>query len=173
MRATQRKNRRAIALVASSLIIIAHADQAQSFSLQSVLLKGGGRQESPSQVVLSDDFAGNTLHAEATFSTLEPAYVQPLHSQGQLTLPYRLSLSPAATIPRKQPKQQHRLLPSAVKQPKKPLDRFLLAIFATYLCSMFALSIPAVMLVPVIANDPTSHLIRQCQYAQLRCQYLR
>lgn len=110
-------------------------------------------------MVLSDDFAGNELHAEATFSTLEPAYVQPLHSQGQLTLPYRLSLSPAATIPRKQPKQQHRLLPSAVKQPKKPLDRFLLAIFATYLCSMFALSIPAVMLVPVIASDPTSHAL--------------
>ena len=162
MRATQRKNRRAIALVASSLIIIARADQAESFSLlvQSVLhLKGGGRQESPSQVVLPDDSAGNTLHAEATFSTLEPAYVQPLHSQGQLTLPYRLSLSPAATIPRKQATHQKRLLPSAVKQSKKAVDRFLLAIFATYLCSMFALSIPAVMLVPVIASDPTSHAL--------------
>ena len=159
MRSTQRQSRRAFALVATSLMI-AHADQAQSFSLQSVLqLKGGGRHESPSQVVSSDDSAGNTLHAEATFSTLEPAYVQPLHSQGQLTLPYRLSLSPAATIPRKQQKHQNRLLSPAAAQSKKPVDRFLLAIFATYLCSMFALSIPAVMLVPVIASDPTSHAL--------------
>ena len=106
-------------------------------------------------MVLPDDSAGNKLHAEATFSTVEPAYVQPLHSQGKLTLPYRLSLSPAATILRKQ-QTHNRLLPSPRKQPRKPVDRFLLAIFASYVCSMVALVIPAVLLVPVIASDPTS-----------------
>ena len=173
MRTTQKKSSRAIALVASSLMI-AHADPAQSFSLQSVVqLKGGEKQHESTSQVLSDDSAGNTLHAETTFSSLEPAYVQPLHSQGQLALPYRLSLSPAATIQRK----QNRLLSpaaattasrgkrpitkylSSLVQSKEPMDRFLLAIFATYMCSMFALSIPSVVLVPVIANDPTSHAL--------------
>ena len=83
-----------------------------------------------------------------TSSVLEPADTKPLHSQGQLNSSYQLSLTPAA-------KRRDRSL--STKHSTSTKDRFLPAIFSIYLCSMFALSIPSVVLVPVIAADPTSH----------------
>ncbi len=87
-------------------------------------------------------------------SVLEPAHAKPLHSQAQLDSSYQLSLTPAATIDGVKRRQGRSLSHSTSKK-----DRFLPAIFTIYLCSMFALSIPSVVLVPVIAADPTSHAL--------------